>query len=98
MTLSEFNIVDPTIKLSTILLGPSDISVHSTVKDYVITGVTPDGFIEKHSGLEFERTLKDEDSFWELEQDVDPLKIQQILGFRSIPPIDKLKPKWKPQN
>ncbi|XP_031342134.1 chromodomain-helicase-DNA-binding protein 7 isoform X2 [Photinus pyralis] len=39
------------------------------------------------------RSLQYEDSTWELEEDVDPLKIQQFLLFRAIPPKDRWKPK-----
>lgn len=42
------------------------------------------------------RSLQYEDSTWELEEDVDPLKIQQFIIFKTIPPKDKWKPKRRP--
>lgn len=42
------------------------------------------------------RSLQYEDSTWELEEDVDPLKIQLFETYRAVPPKDKWKPKKRP--
>ncbi|XP_025832998.1 chromodomain-helicase-DNA-binding protein 7 isoform X3 [Agrilus planipennis] len=42
------------------------------------------------------RALQYEDSTWELEEDVDPLKIQQFEKHRALPPKEKWKPKKRP--
>lgn len=42
------------------------------------------------------RSLQYEDSTWELEEDVDPLKIQQFETHKALPPKDKWKPKKRP--
>ena len=42
------------------------------------------------------KSMQYEDSTWELEEDVDPVKIAQFEVFRKRPPKDKIKPKKKP--
>nr|CAD7406195.1 unnamed protein product [Timema poppensis] len=42
------------------------------------------------------RSMQYEDSTWELEEDVDPVKIQQFITFNTKPTKDKWKPKKKP--
>lgn len=42
------------------------------------------------------KSLPYEDSTWELEKDVDPVKIEQFYQFTKIPPKDKWKPKRRP--
>lgn len=42
------------------------------------------------------RALQYEDSTWELEQDVDLLKVEQFEKFSKIPPRDQWRPKKKP--
>lgn len=42
------------------------------------------------------KSLQYEDSTWELEEDVDPLKIKQFEIFKSMPPKDKWKYKKRP--
>lgn len=48
------------------------------------------GQIIKHYLVKW-RALQYEDSTWELEEDVDPLKIEQFEIFRKVPPKDQ----WK---
>lgn len=42
------------------------------------------------------KSLQHEDSTWELEEDIDPIKIKQFEIFRAIPPKDKWKFKRRP--
>ena len=43
------------------------------------------------------RSLSYEECTWELEDDIDPLKIQHFWKFKNLPPKDKLKPKKRPK-
>lgn len=58
----------------------TDPSTSETVKHYLVKW----------------RSLQYEDSTWELEEDVDPIKIEQFLKFKAVPPKDKWKPKRRP--
>lgn len=53
----------------------TDPNTGSTVKHYLVKW----------------RSLQYEDSTWELEEDIDPLRIQEFERFRKIPPRDQ----WK---
>ena len=43
------------------------------------------------------RSLSYEECTWELEDDIDSLKIEHFWKFRNLPPKDKLKPKRRPK-
>ncbi|KAG8231203.1 hypothetical protein J437_LFUL010900 [Ladona fulva] len=54
------------------------------------TGKTTKNYLVKWKGLQYE------DATWELEEDIDPSKVEQFEIFRELPPKDQWKPKKKP--
>ncbi|XP_013778295.1 chromodomain-helicase-DNA-binding protein 7-like isoform X3 [Limulus polyphemus] len=77
---------------------PTEESEHQEVKETNESSALEDKpkkvlrhYLVKWRGLSYE------DSTWELEEDVDPIKIEQFYRFREPPPKDKWKLKKKPK-